>query len=153
MPGEEAYLYVQKNTAIENLRPELNKLLKTTINEQFKEQFSNVDWDILMNLKTREYRQFFIDRALIEGIQITPQEAMAMGRECAAWVVGLGAHIENLALDKENVTDIYIDSENSPIYLEHRKYGLCHTLFRYNRDLLEPAFKNKRPLKRPWLNT
>jgi type IV secretory pathway ATPase VirB11/archaellum biosynthesis ATPase len=142
IPGEEAYLYVQKNTSISSLRPELNKLLKTTINEQFKEQFSNVDWDILMNLKTREYRQFFIDRALIEGIQITPQEAMAMGRECAAWVVGLGAHIENLALDKENVTDIYIDSENSPIYIEHRKYGLCHTLFRYNRDLLEHAFKN-----------
>ncbi len=142
IPGAEAYLYVQENTAIESLSPELNKLLKSTINEQFKESFTNVDWDILMQLKTREYRQFFIDRAMIDGIAITPQQAMTMGRECAAWVVGLGAHIENLALDKENVTDIYIDSENSPIYIEHRKYGLCHTLFRYNRDLLERSFRN-----------
>ncbi len=142
IPGAEAYLYVQENKGIDELTPELNKLLKTTINEQFKEQFMNVDWDILMQLKTREYRQFFIDRAMIDGIQITPAQAMAMGRECAAWVVGLGAHIENLSLDKENVTDIYIDSENSPIYIEHRKYGLCHTLFRYNRDLLERCFKN-----------
>jgi type IV secretory pathway ATPase VirB11/archaellum biosynthesis ATPase len=142
IPGAEAYLYVQENTAIDNLPPELSKLLKAAINEQFKEAFSNVDWDILMQLKTREYRQYFIDRAMMEGIAITPQQAMAMGRECAAWVVGLGAHIENISLDKENVTDIYIDSENSPLYIEHRKYGLCHTLFRYNRDLLDRAFKN-----------
>jgi len=142
IPGAEAYLYVQRNRAIEKLNPELNQLLKTTINEQFKEQFMNVDWDILMNLKTREYRQFFIDRAMIDGIPITPADALAMGRECAAWVVGLGAHIENLALDKENVTDIYIDSENSPLYIEHAKYGLCHTLCRYNRDLLDRSFKN-----------
>ncbi|MFN7991665.1 MAG: ATPase, T2SS/T4P/T4SS family [Candidatus Micrarchaeia archaeon] len=142
IPGAEAYLYVQENTAIEGLSPELNKLLKNTINEQFKETFQNVDWDILMQLKTREYRQFFIDRAMIDGIPITPSQAMAMGRECAAWVVGLGAHIENISLDKENVTDIYIDSENSPLYIEHRKFGLCHTLFRYNRDLLDRSFKN-----------
>ena len=142
IPGAEAYLYVQKNNAIDGLRPELNTLLKSTIHEQFKETFTNVDWDILLNLKTREYRQYFIDRAMMEGIQITPQEAMAMGRECAAWVVGLGAHIENLALDKENVTDIYIDSENAPLYIEHAKYGLCHTLYRYNRELLERSFKN-----------
>ena len=142
IPGAESYLYVQTNNGIDLLSPELNKLLKTTVNEQFKEQFTNVDWDILMNLKTREYRQFFIDRAIMDGTTITPQQALAMGRECAAWVVGLGAHIENLSLDKENVTDIYIDSENSPIYIEHRKFGLCHTLFRYNRDLLERAFKN-----------
>jgi type IV secretory pathway ATPase VirB11/archaellum biosynthesis ATPase len=142
IPGAEAYMYVQENHSIDDLSPELNKLLKSTINEQFKESFTNVDWDILMQLKTREYRQFFIDRAMIDGIAITPQQAMAMGRECAAWVVGLGAHIENLSLDKENVTDIYIDSENSPIYIEHRKYGLCHTLFRYNRDLLDRSFRN-----------
>ncbi|MFH1685870.1 MAG: ATPase, T2SS/T4P/T4SS family [Candidatus Micrarchaeota archaeon] len=141
VPNAEAYLYVQENT-IENLGSDLNNLLKTTINEQFKEQFSNVDWDILMSIKTREYRQFFIDRAMMDGNKITPQQAMEMGRECAAWVVGMGAHIENLALDKENITDIYIDSENSPIYIEHAKYGLCHTLYRYNRDLLERCFKN-----------
>ncbi len=142
VPGAEAYLYVQRNPPIESLPEELSKLLKATINEQFKESFEDVKWEILMNLKTREYRQYFIDRAMMEGIPITPQQAMAMGRECAAWVVGLGAHIENLALDKDNVTDIYIDSENSPIYIEHTKFGICHTLFRYNRDLLERAFKN-----------
>lgn len=142
IPGEEAYLYVQDNKLIESLPPELNKLLKRTINEQFKEQFTNVEWDILMNLKTREYRQYFIDRCMLDGIAITPQQAIAMGRECAAWVVGMGAHVENTALDKEHITDIYIDSENSPIYIEHTKYGLCHTLYRYNRDLLERCFKN-----------
>ncbi|NYZ74408.1 Flp pilus assembly complex ATPase component TadA [Candidatus Micrarchaeota archaeon] len=142
IPGAEAYLYVQENRSIDELPPELNKILKDTINEQFKESFTNVDWDILMQLKTREYRQYFIDKAMMEGIPITPPQAMAMGRECAAWVVGLGAHIENIALDKENVTDIYIDSENSPLYIEHRKYGLCHTLFRYNRDLLDRSFRN-----------
>lgn len=142
IPGAEAYLYVQRNRGIEELKPELNRLLKNTINEQFKETFANVDWDILLNLKTREYRQYFIDKAMLEGSTINTQQAMAMGRECAAWVVGLGAHIENLALDKENITDVYIDSENSPLYIEHRKFGVCHTLFRYNRDLLERAFKN-----------
>lgn len=142
IPGSDSYLYVQRNKMIEGLKPELNKLLKDTINEQFKEQFNNVDWDILMNLKTREYRQYFIDKAMLEGITITPQEAMAMGRECASWVVGLGAHIENIVLDKDNITDIYIDSENSPIYIEHAKFGVCHTLFRYNRDLLDRSFRN-----------
>ncbi len=142
IPGAEAYLYVQENRSIDELPPQLNRILKDAINEQFKEAFTNVDWDILMQLKTREYRQYFIDRAMMEGIAITPPQAMAMGRECAAWVVGLGAHIENISLDKENVTDIYIDSENSPLYIEHRKYGLCHTLFRYNRDLLDRAFRN-----------
>lgn len=142
IPDAEAYLYVQENKTIETLPQHLSELLKTTINEQFKEQFTNVDWDILMNLKTRDYRQYFIDRAMLDGLQISPSIAMAMGRECAAWVVGMGAHIENVALDKENITDIYIDSENSPIYVEHAKYGLCHTLYRYNRDLLDRSFKN-----------
>lgn len=142
VPGGEAYLYVQRNPIIEQLPPELNKLLRETISEQMKESFEDVKWEILMQLKTREYRQYFIDRAMMEGFKITPEQALAMGHECASWVVGLGAHIENLALDKSNITDIYIDSENSPIYVEHAKFGICHTLFRYNRDLLERAFKN-----------
>jgi len=142
VPGAEAYLYVQRNPIIATLPKDLRKLLKATINEQFKETFQEVKWEILMNLKTREYRQYFMDKAVLEGIKITPQQAMAMGHECAAWVVGLGAHIENLSLDKDNVTDIYIDSENSPLYIEHAKFGICHTLYRYNRDLLERSFKN-----------
>ena len=95
-----------------------------------------------MDLKTREYRQYFLDQAILNSIQITPQQAMAMGREAAAWIVGLGAPIENLAIDRNHVTDIYIDAENSPLYIEHSEYGICHTLFRYNRDLLEHAFKD-----------
>jgi len=142
IPGEEAFLYVQNNPEIEGLGKELKKLLKRKINEQFKESFENVDWDILMNLKTREYRQAFMDESMLGGMSVTPKQAMSMGREAASWVAGLGAPIENIALDKDNVTDIYIDSENSPIYIEHAKYGLCHTLYRYNRDLLERAFRN-----------
>lgn len=142
IPGAEAYLYVQKNPIIESLSEPLKKMLTRLIVEQMKEIFENVDYEVLMDSKTREYRQYFMDQAILQGIQITPREALAMGREAAAWVVGLGAHIENISLDKDNITDIYIDSENSPLYLEHTKYGLCHTLYRYNRDLLERAFKN-----------
>lgn len=142
IPGAEAYLYVQSNSFIEGLAPDLRKMLKRLIKEQLHETFENVKHEVLMDLKTREYRQYFMDQAILQGIKITPKQALTMGREAAAWVVGLGAHIENLALDKENITDLYIDSENSPIYIEHAKYGLCHTLYRYNRDLLERAFKN-----------
>ena len=142
VPGDEAYLYVQKNPRITELSKELQKMLKSDINEQMKQSFENDDYQILMEIKTREYRQKFMDQAIMSNIKITPQEALAMGREAAAWVVGLGSPIENISLDKENVTDIYIDSENSPVYIEHAKFGLCHTLHRYNRELLERAFKN-----------
>ncbi|MFH2106337.1 MAG: ATPase, T2SS/T4P/T4SS family [Candidatus Micrarchaeota archaeon] len=142
VPGDEAYLYIQENPGISNLSKELQEMLKKTINEQMKEVFENVDFEILMETKTREYRQRFMDEAIMNNIKITPQEALVMGREAAAWVVGLGAPIENMALDKDNITDVYIDSENSPLYIEHAKFGLCHTLYRYNRELLERAFRN-----------
>jgi type IV secretory pathway ATPase VirB11/archaellum biosynthesis ATPase len=142
VPGEEAYLYVMKNPTLDNINEGLKKLLKHVITEQMKEKFENQDYEILMDVKTREYRQYFLDQAMLQGVQITPREAMVMGREAASWVVGLGAPIESLSLDRDNVTDIYIDAENSPLYIEHAKYGICHTLFRYNRDLLEHAFKN-----------
>lgn len=142
VPGSDSLLYVQKNPYITELKPELQKMLKRTIVEQSKESFENADWRVLFELKSKEYRQNFLDQALLEGISITPKEAIAMGREASAWVTGLGAPIENIALDRENVTDIYIDSENSPLYLEHRKFGICHTLYRYNRELLENAFKH-----------
>lgn len=142
IPGAEAYLYVQTNPLIENLTPELRKLLKGVINDQIHETFENANYDIIMDQKMREYHQYFMDQAVLQGIKITPQQALAMGREAAAWIVGCGSPVENLALDRENVTDIYIDSENSPIYIEHAKFGLCHTLYRYNRDLLERAFHN-----------
>ncbi len=142
IPGTDTYLYVQKNPYISELTPELQKLLKRTIIEQSKENFEGADWSILAELKSKEYRQQFLDRAVLSGIPITPKQAIAMGREAAAWVAGLGAPLENLALDKDNITDIYIDSENSPIYIEHRKFGVCHTLYRYNRELLENSFRH-----------
>jgi len=143
VPGEDAFLYVQKNSILENLSPELNKLLAATINEHMHERAEDAkDFNIAFTLKTREYRQYFLDYAIMNGVKITPQEAMIMGREVASWTVGLGAAIENISLDRDNITDIYIDSENSPIYLEHARFGLCHTLTRYNRELLEQAFNN-----------
>jgi type IV secretory pathway ATPase VirB11/archaellum biosynthesis ATPase len=142
IPGSDSLLYVQDNPYITNLNPELQKMLKRTIIEQGKENFDNADYRVLFDLKSKEYRQYFLDEAVLKGIPITPKDAIAMGREAAAWVVGLGAPLENLALDHDNVTDIYIDSENSPLYIEHRKFGICHTLNRYNRELLDNAFKH-----------
>jgi len=142
IPGEEAYLYVQKNALIDSLSADLQKMLKRLITEQMKEKFDNQDYNILMDVKTREYRQYFMDQATIQGVKIDQHQALAMGREAAAWVVGLGAPIENMALDADNITDVYVDAENSPLYIEHVKFGVCHTLYRYNRDLLEHAFKN-----------
>ncbi|MBU0586316.1 hypothetical protein KJ780_02290, partial [Candidatus Micrarchaeota archaeon] len=142
IPGIDSYLYVQKNPYISKLSEALQKMLKRTIYEQSKESFENADFRILFELKSKEYRQNFLDQAMLSGTAITPKEALIMGREAASWVVGMGAPLENLAIDNENITDIYIDSENSPIYLEHRKYGICHTLFRYNHELLDNAFRH-----------
>jgi len=142
VPGSDAYLYVQENQLINNLPKKLGMMLKRTIDEEMKEVFPADKFDILFQLKTREYRQHFLDEAIKQNIPITTQQAMAMGREAASWVVGLGNPIENLALDRKNVTDIYIDSEDSPIYIEHAKFGICHTLYRYNRELLLRAFRN-----------
>ena len=142
VPGSDAYLYVQENPIINSLPKKLGVLLKRTIDEQMKESFPPEKFDILFQLKTREYRQHFMDEAIRQNIKISPKQAMAMGREAASWIVGLGDPIENLALDRKNVTDIYIDSEDSPIYIEHATFGICHTLYRYNRDLLLRAFRN-----------
>ncbi|NYZ60242.1 Flp pilus assembly complex ATPase component TadA [Candidatus Micrarchaeota archaeon] len=142
IPGGEAYLYVQENKGINELPAELSAMMKTLIEAQMKETFPEEQFDILYQLKTREYRQYFLDDAIKKGIEITPHQALIMGREVANWIVGLGSPIENLALDNENITDIYIDSENSPLYIEHAKFGICHTLYRYSRPLLERAFRN-----------
>lgn len=142
VPGEDAYLYVAENKTIEHLNPKLSKMLAAVINEHMREGHEDLDYNILFNLKAREYRQFFLDQAIMKGIKITTHEALLMGREASAWTVGLGSAIETISLDKDNITDIYIDSENSPIYVEHARFGLCHTLYRYNRELLEHSFIN-----------
>ncbi|MBI4399109.1 Flp pilus assembly complex ATPase component TadA [Candidatus Micrarchaeota archaeon] len=139
----EAYLYVQENMTVENLPADLQKMMSDLIIRELDKGIDlGADPITLHEGKVREYRQYFIDFAITNKIQITDEQALAMAREGANWVVGLGSPIENISLDKGNVTDVYIDSENSPLYIEHIKFGLCHTLFRYNREMLEHSTKN-----------
>lgn len=142
IPGGEAHIYTMENAIIEHLPEKLQEILRDAIQEGLKETKQTIDFTTVFDDRSREFAQKFIDFASLEKIPITQEQAVAMGREAAAWVVGLGAPIENMALDQENITDIYIDGENSPIYIEHAKFGLCHTLWRYNREMLELAFKN-----------
>lgn len=142
IPKSEANLYVQENPLVETLPSELQSLMRTEIAAGMKEQQEGVDYSTIFESKMREYRQKFLDLAMLQKIPITSQQALSMGREVAAWTVGIGAPLENLSLDRENITDVYIDSENSPVYIEHAKFGLCHTLWRYNREMLEHAFQN-----------
>ncbi len=142
VPGGEAHLYTIENPVIESLPKELQEMLRNAIQDGLRETRQTVDYSTVFDDRSREFAQQFLDRASLDKIAITQEQAVAMGREAAAWVVGLGAPIENMALDRDNLTDIYIDGENSPIYIEHAKFGLCHTLWRYNREMLENAFKN-----------
>lgn len=142
VPHGEAHIYTIENPVLESLPVKLQEMLASAIQEGYKELDQQVDYTTIFDEKMREYTQYFIDKASLERIEITPEQASAMGREAASWTVGLGSPIENMALDQDNITDIYIDSENSPIYIEHAKYGLCHTLWRYNREMLEKMFKN-----------
>ncbi len=143
LPGKEANLYVQKNTVLVGLNDQLKKLLKQTINANMQPIVDKlVDYGALYERKLLEYRQFYLDAAATSKIPITQQEALAMAKETVNWTLGLGSPLENIALDKDNITDIYLDAENSPLYLEHVYYGTCHTQFRYNRQLLEYAFQN-----------
>ncbi|MEM4367260.1 MAG: ATPase, T2SS/T4P/T4SS family [Candidatus Anstonellales archaeon] len=142
VPERDTYIYVERNRTLEMLPEHLKALMKEKIEMEMRESFENADYEILMDLKTKEYKQWFVDEAIRREIDITPDQALVMGREVASWVVGAGAQIEALALDRKYITDIYLDSENSPIYLEHQKFGICHTLSRYNRDMVERAFKN-----------
>ncbi|MEW6329004.1 MAG: ATPase, T2SS/T4P/T4SS family [Candidatus Micrarchaeota archaeon] len=138
----EANLYTHENVLIQNLAPQLQKMLKQAIDAGMSSREEVIDPASAYDAKVRAYRQQFIDAAVVQGVPLSPQEAIAMGREAANWVVGLGSPIENMALDRNSITDIYIDSENSPIYIEHAKFGLCHTLWRYNKELLERAVHN-----------
>ena len=142
VPGGEAHIYVIENLVIESLSTKLQEMLRAAIQDGLKEIRQNVDYSTIFDDKSREFAQQFMDKANLEKEEITQEQAIAMGKEAASWTVGLGSPIENMALDQDNITDIYIDSENSPLYIEHAKFGLCHTLWRYNREMLEHAFKN-----------
>lgn len=142
VPGQDSLLYVQKDPIIENLSPELSKIMRESILLELKSNHENVDFTTIYDEKMREFRQHFLNTAMELGIKLDPQTALSMGREAASWTVGLGSPIENISLDRKNITDIYIDAQNAAIYLEHQKYGLCHTLWTYNREMLERAFRN-----------
>jgi Flp pilus assembly CpaF family ATPase len=142
VPGGEAHIYTIENPIIEGLPQKLQEMLKNAIQDGLKEIRQTTDFSTIFDDRSRELAQRFIDQATLEKTPIEQEQAIAMGREAAAWIVGIGAPLENMALDRDNITDIYIDSENSPIYIEHAKFGLCHTLWRYNHEMLEHAFKN-----------
>jgi len=144
VPGSEAKLYIHENALVDKLDERLQKLLKEAIVHGMDSANAEgtANYETLYDEKSREYRRHFLDQASLQGIPLTEDQAVAMAREAASWTVGLGAPIENMSLDARNITDIYIDSENSPIYIEHVKFGLCHTLWRYNRDVMEHMAKN-----------
>jgi len=142
LEGQDTYLYVQSNPLIENLDKELSQILVDAITNEVKKLKETQDYRYYYEEKFNEFRQYFLDIASLRGLVLTPELATAMAREAANWSVGLGSPVENIALDSKNITDIYIDSQNSAIYLEHRKFGICHTLWQYDKEVLERVFLN-----------
>ena len=141
VPKTEAYLYVQNNKIIGSLNDKQKDLLMDKIRWALREMPVEGDVRTIFDDKIRELRMIFLDAAAEQGINIDNNIATAMARETASWVIGLGSAIENIARDK-NVTDVFIDSQNAPIYLEHNKYGICHTLWRYDKEMIERMFSN-----------
>ncbi len=142
VPGQDSLLYVQKNPTIETLSAPLSQMMKDAISIELKVSHENVDFTTVFEERMREFRQQFLHSSLENGLNLDPQTALIMGRESASWTVGLGGPLENIALDRKNITDIYIDAQNAAIYIEHQVHGLCHTLWTYNKEMLERAFKN-----------
>jgi len=139
----EARLYVQTDP-LDSLREELKQLLREELNKAYSDGIPRESSlvEILYETKINEYRQNFLRDSKSKGIDLDYNLATLMAREVVNWAFGLGTPIENISLDRRNITDIYVDAENSPIYLEHVKYGICHTLFRYNRKLMEHSIRD-----------
>ena len=142
LPGKEANMYVQTNDVLQTLPEQLKKMMRAYIAANSQQVTGVADYAALYDKKMLEYRQYYLDNASLAKVPITQQQALIMAKETVNWTLGLGAPIENLALDQNNITDIYIDAENSPLYLEHVYHGTCHTQYRYSRQLLEYAFLN-----------
>jgi len=141
--GKETNFYAQHNPLLAGLNDQMKKLLRETIAANMQPLVGpGVDYNVLYERKLLEYRRQYLDAAAVAKIPLTSEEALAMAKETVNWTLGMGSPIENIALDGENITDMYIDAENSPLYLEHVYYGTCHTPYRYNRQLLEYAFLN-----------
>ncbi len=144
VPGSEAYWYIIENPIldsidvriIEEARRVIERDMSTVRGIQVK------DYNMLFDDKAREYRKYFMEYAGDNKINLTPEQALVLGRVVSSWVAGLGEPIEVIYLDKRNVTDIYIDAENAPIYLDHAIFGICHTVYRYNNKLVDQLFHN-----------
>ncbi len=144
VPGSEAYWYIIENplidelpgTMIEEARKIITRDMQSVRGIQVK------DYNMVFEEKLLEYRRHYMEFANERNIKITPNHALALAFATASWVAGLGEPIEVLSLDKRNVTDVYFDAENAPIYMDHREFGLCHTVYRYNKKLVDQMFFN-----------
>ncbi len=144
VPGSESYWYIITNPVLDSVNPKIIDKARELISREMPaiKGVQVKDYNMLFDEKKREYRKYFIEYAGENKIDITPQQALLMGWICASWVAGLGQPIEIISLDKRNVTDIYIDAENAPIYLDHAVFGICHTVYRYNKKLVDQLFYN-----------
>ncbi len=134
--------YVISRPTLDKLSKEAKTLLKELIAREIKNVFVGKDLNVVYLLKLNEYKQWLMETAFQRNIQITPREAVIMAKEAADWVAGMGGPLETIFLDRRYVTDIYVDAENAPIYIDHKEYGILHTLYRYPHELLDRAFKN-----------
>lgn len=139
---KDMYYYVMRNKTMETLSQEAKLLLKELIANEIRESMVGKDLNVLYSLKINQYKQWFMEQSLQRNINLTPRQALIMAREAANWVVGMGGPLEDIYLDRKYVTDIYVDAENAPIYLDHKNFGIVHTLYRYPQELLERAFLN-----------
>ncbi|MCC7569973.1 Flp pilus assembly complex ATPase component TadA [Candidatus Micrarchaeota archaeon] len=142
IPDKDMIIYVQRNKTLENLDPKLKEMLRETIIKGIKDKsVQSGDIRTVFDEVWRELKIQFLDTATLRGITITNLEAEIMAREAVSWLAGMGSPIENMTLD-EYITDAYIDAQNAPIYIDHSKYGIIHTLWRYNEDMIETMFAN-----------
>ncbi len=144
VPGSEAYWYIIENPLLDNL-PEkiINEARKIIERDMQSVRGIQVkDYNMVFDEKFIEYRKHYMEFAADNNIPLKPEEARAIAFATASWVAGLGEPVEVLSLDKRNVTDVYLDAENAPIYMDHQKFGLCHTVYRYNKKLVDQMFFN-----------
>ena len=144
VPGSEAYWYIIENPIVDSLPPEAVVEARKLIEREMSavRGVQTKDYNQMMDEKMREYRKYFIEWANTNKVALSPQQALVLARVCASWVAGLGEPIEVICLDKRDVTDVYIDSENAPIYIDHAIFGICHTVYRYNTRLVDQLFFN-----------
>ncbi len=144
VPGSEAYWYVIENPEVDSLPQEIiaeaRKLIEREMSTVRGIQIK--DYNLMMDEKTREYRKHFLEWSDENKLSITPEQGLILARVCASWVAGLGEPVEIICLDKRDITDVYLDSENAPIYVDHAIFGICHTVYRYNARLVDQLFFN-----------